>query len=116
MGASHPSPDVKTKRGCPLRLLKERGGGGGRGEPCPARPARRSTEVRAGAAGGAGAPERSGRAGRRAERRRCPGPSGADPPGSRRTLRKRRPGGDPPLPETGRGSFRVLAGVTGDNE
>lgn len=106
MGASHPSPDVKTKRGCPLRLLKERGGGGGRGEPCPARPARRSTEVRAGAAGGgagAGGPG-AGQSG------------GADPPGSRRTLRKRRPGGDPPLPESGRGSFRVLAGVTSDNE
>ncbi|XP_074948603.1 protein FAM237A [Phalacrocorax aristotelis] len=32
-GGFSPSPDVKTKRGCPLRLLKERGGGHGERYP-----------------------------------------------------------------------------------
>lgn len=51
------SPDVKTKRGCPLRLLKERGGGSGLGEPCPGRSLREVSAESRGrrGAGGSGA-------------------------------------------------------------
>lgn len=58
-----PSPDVKTKWGCPLRLLKERGGGSGLGESCPGRSAEVSKRWEARAA--------PGRSGTGAERSRA---------------------------------------------